>query len=337
MQSMFALPDSAGEPPPMQVMRVATAHFTARALHVVAEAGVADHLDDAPRGAAEIAEDAKLNADALERLLRLLSMHGVFAPASGKWTHTDASRLLRADHPFSIRAMAIMMGDGANWGSLEKLKHTLKTGQTAGDLLHPKGVWGWYAEHPAEARMFDAAMTAKSHGDVAFLLSALDMTGVSVLADIGGGRGHFLRGVLEAHPSVKGVLFDQAEVVATAADHPRATKQAGDFFKGGLPQADLYLLTHIIHDWADKEALAILKNVRAAAPKGARIVLYELMTPEDAEPHPARMLDVVMLAVVSGRERTPSEYRALLEAAGWRDAGVARTPGMMALHCGVAA
>ena len=338
MTSTLSAAGAADLPPPVQLMRLATGHYAARALHIIADVGVADHLGDAPRSAGDIAEDAKLNADALERLLRLLTMHGLFAPTTdGRWTHTDASRLLRADHPFSMRPMAVMMGDGTNWGSLEKLKHTLKTGRAAGELLHPKGLWAWYAEHPAEARMFDAAMTAKSHGDVAFLLSALDLKGVSVVADIGGGRGHFLRAILDANPTVKGILFDQPDVVAAAADHPRIAKHGGDFFKRDLPSADLYLLTHIIHDWADKESIAILKNLRDCAPKGSRVVLYELLTPEGAEPHPARVLDVIMLAVVGGRERTPSEYRALLEAAGWRDAGIVKTPGMMALHCGVAA
>ena len=111
------------------------------------------------------------------------------------------------------------------------------------------------------------------------------------------------------------------------------TRIGGDFFKLGLPAADLYLMTHILHDWADAEALAILKNLRAAAPSGARLVVYELALPEGPEPHPAKTLDIVMLAVPGGRERTAAEYAALFAASGWDDAGLIATQGPMALHC----
>lgn len=320
-------------PPPAQIMQLATSHYSARCLHVVAEARIADHVDDTPKSAARIASSAGVNADALERMLRLLSMHGLFRFADGGWSHTPASALLRSDHPFSMHAFAAMMGDGSNWGSLERLSHSLRSGAPASDHLHVNGIWGWYADHPDEARQFDAAMTSKSHADIAMLVAQLDMKGVQVFADIGGGSGHFLRALLDAHQTVKGVLFDQPDVVAAAADHPRMTKQGGDFFKRGLPAADLYLMTHIIHDWDDAKSIEILKSVRAAAAEGARLVLYELRLPENAEPHPARVLDIVMMAVTGGRERTPKQYAALLSAAGWRFEAVLDTPGLMALHC----
>lgn len=320
-------------PPPVQIMQLATSHFSARCLHVVAATRIADHVDDVPKPATRIATSAGVNADALERIFRLLSMHGLFRFESGGWAHTPASSLLKSDNPFSMRDFVAMIGDGSNWGALERFSHSLKSGAPAADLLHPKGIWGWYAEHPAEARQFDAAMTAKSHADIAMLAASLDVRGVNTLADIGGGRGHFLRALLDAHPNIKGVLFDQPEVAAAAADHPRMTKQGGDFFKGGLPSADLYLMTHIIHDWDDPKSIAILKSVRAAAAEGARLVLYEMRVPEGAEPHPARVLDIVMMAVTGGRERTPQQYGALLSAAGWRFETVIDTPGLMALHC----
>ncbi len=336
--SAFANPSAVAEslPPPAQVMQLSTSHFAARCLHVVARAGVADHVGDTPRPIVAIAADAKVDADALHRMLRLLAMHGLFKYEATGWSHTPASALLRSDHPMSIRAFAAMIGDPLNWQSLAMLDHSLRTGAPAAYQVHKGGVWGYYAEHPEFARQFDAAMTAKSHGDIASLIQALDTKGAKTVADIAGGRGHFLKAILDAHPEMNGILFDQPDVVANAIEHPRMTKAGGDFFKRELPGADLYLMTNILHDWADAESLSILKNLRAAAPSGARLVVYELALPEGPQPHPAKMLDIVMLAIPGGRERTAREYAALFTASGWTDAGMIPTQGPMALHVALA-
>ena len=204
---------------------------------MIATANVADHVTDIPQSAATIAAAAGVNADALHRMLRLLAMNGIFQFSDGGWSHTPASALLRSDHPQSMRAFAAMIGDDINWDSLRAMSHTLATGEPAARQVHPGGVWGYYAEHQDLARQFDAAMTAKSHGDIALLLATLDMAGVSAVADIAGGRGHFLAKILDAHPQLlRGILFDQPDVIANAIDHPRMTKAAGSFFEGGLSQ-----------------------------------------------------------------------------------------------------
>lgn len=332
--SAFASPNALADalPPPAQVMQLATGHYAARCLHVIASAGIADHISDTPRPILAIAADTKVDADALHRMLRLLAMHGLFKYEPEGWAHTPASAMLRSDHPMSMRAFAAMMGDPVNWESLAVLDHSLRTGAAAAYQVHPSGVWGYYSEHPELARQFDAAMTAKSQGDIGLLVRALDIAGAKTVADIAGGRGHFIKAILDSHPDLTGILFDQPDVVANAIDHPRMTKVSGDFFKGGLPTADLYLMTHILHDWADAECLAILGNLRAAAPTGARLIVYELALPEGPQPHPAKMLDIIMLAITGGRERTAREYAALFTASGWTADGVTPTPGPMALH-----
>lgn len=331
--SAFDLADSAGDvPPPALLMQVAMSHFSARCAHMIASLGVADHVGDTPRTAAAIAADAGVDADALHRMLRLLAMQGLFKLETGGWVHTPASALLRSDNPMSMRAFAAMIGDEMNWRALADLESTLRTGAASAAKLHPDGIWAYYGERPELARQFDAAMTAKSHGDIALLMQALDLSGVKTIADIGAGRGHFLKAIVDANPSLNGILFDQPHVVTNAIDHPRLKKVGGDFFKDKMPAADLYLMTHIIHDWADAESIAILKNLRAAAPAHARLVIYELALPEGPEPHAAKALDVVMLTITGGRERTAKEYAALFEAAGWKDAGAVPTMGPMALH-----
>ncbi len=319
-------------PPAAQVFNLAMSHFGARCLHTVAVAGVADHVTGTPQSATAIAAAAGVNADALHRVLRLLAMNGIFQFSEGGWSHTSLSVLLRKDHPQSMLAFAAMIGDNVNWASLGVMSHTLATGEPAARQVHPGGIWGYYAEHQDLARQFDAAMTAKSHGDIALLLATLDMAGVSEVADVAGGRGHFLATILDAPPQVRGILFDQPDVIANAIDHPRMAKVAGNFFEGGLPSADLYLMTHILHDWSDQEAIAILRNLRKVSPKGAKLVVYEFALPEGPEQHPAKALDIVMLTVAGGRERTAKQYAALFEAANWSDGGVVQTPGPMALH-----
>ena len=317
MSATSLLTDAADhEPPAALLYQLSTAHFVARCLHVLADAGVADHISDSPRPASAIAAEAGVDADALYRMLRVLAMRGIFREEAGGWVHTPASVLLRRDHPASMSAFASMMGDPVSWGSATGLGHTLKTGNHAATLVHPGGAWGFYAEHPDYGRQFDAAMTAKSHGDIALLVGALEIAGAETVADIAGGRGHCLTAVLDAHPHLHGILFDQPGVVASALDHPRMRKVSGDFFKGGLPSADLYLMT----------------NLRAAAPPGARLVVYEMALPAGPEPHPAKVLDILMLAVTGGLERTAEEYAALFRAAGWTPGPVIATPGPMALH-----
>lgn len=330
--SAFSAGAPEAPPPPALLTNLATAHFAARCLHVIATEMVADHIGDTPQPAAKIAQASGVNADALSRMLRLLATYGLFEETAEGWRHTPASALLRSDHPHSMRAFAAMIGDETNWNSLAVLTHSLHTGRVASEKPYPDGVWNHYANNPELGRQFDAAMTAKSHGDIPLLLSALDLTGVTTVADIAGGRGHFLRAILDTYPVLKGILFDLPAVVAAAPDHARMSKIGGDFFKSDMPVADLYLMTHIIHDWADAESIAILSNLRRAAPKGARLVLYELALPEGPGPHPAKTLDIVMMTVVGGRERTAQQYDALFAASGWTADSFIATQGPMALH-----
>lgn len=301
------------------LVEIAGGYVLPRCLHVVADLGVADVLDETPRTAADLAASVGAHPDALGRVMRLLSAHGVFESQGDKFRHSPASQLLRADHPQSMRAFARMFGSSINWAIYGALEHSVRTGLPAADQVVPGGFWAYRAEHPEENGIFNAAMAAKAQGQVAAIVAAYDFSRFGLIADIGGGRGHLLRAVLESAPTAKGVLFDLPHVIEEAAGvaSERLTLQAGDFFKGAMPVCDAYLMMEVIHDWGDEEALAILKAIRRAASSHAKLLLIEQIIPNDPGPHWSKTLDVHTLALVGGRQRTRQEYEALFDGAGF--------------------
>ena len=212
-----------------------------------------------------------------------------------------------------------MFGLPINWGSWEALNHAVQTGLPAADKVVPGGFWAYFATHPEDNAIFNAAMEAKAHGQVAGVVAAYDFSGFRLIGDIGGGRGHLLRAVLDSVPDAKGVLFDLPHVVREATDlaSERLKLQAGDFFKDALPSCDAYLLMEVIHDWGEADAVAILKAIRRPAPSKARLLLIEQIVPDDPGPHWTKTLDIHMLALLGGRQRTRPEYEALFASAGF--------------------
>jgi hypothetical protein len=299
------------------VQQMAGGYCVARCLHVVVELGVADVLGDQPADAGSLAEAVGAHRDALARVLRLLAAHGVFESSHGRFRHTAASRLLRADHPDSMRPVVRLFGLPLFWDAYGVLGHSVRTGEPATELLHAHGVWDWFERNPEAAAVFNAAMQAKQRIQVAAVLAAYDFSRYEMLADIGGGNGELLSAVLQACPQAKGILFDLPSVVAKAPQVARMACQGGNFFVDPLPSCDAYLLMDVIHEWEDDEALAILKAVRRAAPPSAELLLIEPLIPNTPGPDLARMLDIHMLALTGGRERTTNEYAYLLRAAGF--------------------
>ena len=305
---------------PFETLRqIAGGYCLPRSLHVVADLGVADQLDDTPRTSAELAVDVGAQPEALGRVLRLLSAHGVFESSDGKFRHTPASRMLRTDHPQSMRDFVRMFGLPPFWATFGEMGHAVRTGLPAGDKVIEGGLWAYLAQHPDANAIFNATMMAKARSQIAGVLSAYDFSGFQRIGDIGGGRGHLLGAVLERVPTATGVLFDLPHVVgdASGAVSPRLARQAGDFFKDALPVCDAYLLMEVIHDWGDAESVDILKAIRRAAPSHARLLLIEEMVPDDPGPAWSKMLDLHMLTLIGGKQRTRREYEALLRAAGF--------------------
>src|SRR5262245_34399201 len=218
--------------------------YLARCVHVAAAVRLADALGDTPVPVAELARITGTNAGALELMLRLLSAYGVFSLESGLVTHTELSRLLRADHPDSLREFVRMIGLPVNWRATENLEHAVRTGEAAMLQHVPAGVWSHYAGHPDDARVFDASMTSRASLMVPAVRAAYDFSRFHTLVDVGGGLGHLLNAVLQDAPDTHGIVFDLPHVVEAAravSRHPRLSFHGGDFLSEPLPTADAYI------------------------------------------------------------------------------------------------
>jgi len=300
------------------ILTLSTAYWASRVLHVIAGAGIADVLDDEPQTAAALAAKAGVHPEVLHRMLRCLANHGVFTLSGGRFAHNAASRILRSDAPGSMRGRGIMDGLPVHWDAYRGLDDSLKTGRPGIEAVLDGGLFPYLATHPYEARVFQEAMVGKSYEQVGEVIGAYDFTGLDTIGDIGGGIGHLLSAVLEKYPASKGVLFELPAAIAQAreAPHPRIAYVGGDFFKDPVPPCDAYMLMMVLHDWSDDECLAILKNIAATAPAGAKYLIIEGMIDEDRIGDFIADLDIEMLAWTTGRERTRAEWEELLDRAG---------------------
>ncbi|MGN6682398.1 MAG: methyltransferase [Devosia sp.] len=321
------------------VRQLAASHYLVRSLHVAAELGIADAIEDGGSPVGAIASKVEADADALFRVLRLLASREVFRLDGPVVSHTPASELLRSDHPQTLRSFVRMFGQPIQWQSAGDLQHAVKTGEAVATRIVPDGgLWGYFAANPAEGRIFGEAMVAKSSVQIADVLAAHDFSHYPHIADIGGGVGHMLRAILASNPQVTGTLFDLPAVIEEArGGGPTARLQfaAGDFFSSPLPSADATMLMEVLHDWDDAHCAQILTAVRRAMPASGKLLVIEIEMPETPGPDWPKLLDIVMLAVFAARQRTNAEYVRLLETNGFKAVKQVSTPAGMTIIEGV--
>jgi hypothetical protein len=290
-----------------------------QALGVAAELGVADCVKDEPLSAAEIAARTGANGEKLYRVLRALATVGVFREdETGRFAQTEISQLLRSDVAGSQRAWARMTCAKWHWDMLGWMTEAVRTGRN----FTWEG-WKYFEQNPAEAQVFNQAMTSFSASEIGPVLEAYDFAGISLLMEAGGGHGALLRAILGAHAGMRGILFDLPSVIGQAREHMAGSRVAdrcelvgGSFLESVPPGADAILMKHVIHDWNDEDSLRILKNCHAALPEGGKLLVVEAVITPGNEPSVGKMLDLIML-VAGGQERTEAQFRALLAAAGF--------------------
>jgi hypothetical protein len=313
-------------PPPLVLMQMATGYIVSQALYVAAKLQIADHLKDGPRTSEELAQAVGADARFLYRVLRALASVGVFAETEeGSFTLTPTAELLRTDVQGSMHAMVVWMNEPFHWRVFEEMLGSVKTGQLAFKQVFGMEPFPYFVQNPEVARIFDNAMTSFSLISAPAVTAAYDFSSIKKIVDVAGGHGLLISSILKANPHLQGVLFDMPTVIegagrlieeAGVAD--RCGKVAGDFFEAVPAGGDAYIMKHIIHDWDDERALTILKNCHRAMTENGKLLLVEVVLPPGNEPSFGKIMDIEMMLLPGGTERTEAEYRALFAAAGFR-------------------
>ena len=303
-------------------------------LYVAAKLGIADLLADGPQPIDALAAATGTHASSLYRVLRALASRGVFTQDAGqRFALTPQAASLRTNVPGSLRSMAVYWGSPWLWNAWSHLLDGVHTGQTAFDLAHGTSFFAYLAQHPDDAAVFNQYMGERTIQPHAEFAAASDFSGMCLVVDVGGGHGASLIALLQSHPALRGVLFDLPQVVAGVRDHllaagvaDRCDPVGGDFFASVPPGGDAYLLEGVLHDWDDERALHILRNCRRVMAGHGKLFVAELIVPEGNAPSQAKLVDVVMLTMLGGQQRTEAEFRALYARAGFQLTHVLPTP-----------
>ena len=309
----------------IQMLQIISGFWISRAVYVIAKLGIPDLLKPGPKTADELAATTNMHAPSLFRILRALASVGVLNSADGRFALTPLSETLVTDAPGSLRWFAVSELGQEHYPAWGNLMHSVKTGEIAFDHFFGMDAWKYFQQNPEDAEVFNNSMSAMTAAANEAILSLYDFSGFTKIVDLGGGHGGLITSILKANPELKGVLFDAPTVIEGARSKieaaglaDRCETIAGDFFKSVPAGGDAYIMKWIIHDWNDELATTILKNCRNQIPANGKLILVDCVVPETDEPHFSKFIDLNMLVMTGGKERTAREFEKLLEGAGFR-------------------
>ncbi len=326
VDSVLALPalasvGSVTEPP--RLFQLASGYWISQAIYVAAKLGIADVLKDSPKSASEIALATGTDQNAVYRLMRALCAAGVFRMAeTDMFAITEFGISLQTNVSGSLCAMIITLGE-IHYAAWAHLLESVKTGTAGFPLAFGAEMFDYLGQDVEAGRNFNRAMSDYSALSSCAVLLSYDFSATRSLVDVGGGYGRLLTSILRMYPSMQGTLFDMPPVIAAAREkldsdpcRERCTLVAGSFLDFLPPGADTYLMSSVIHDWDDERAIMILKNCRRSMRRNSRIVVLEFVVPTGEQSSFSKVLDLNMLVMNGGCERTAKEFRALFVAAG---------------------
>jgi hypothetical protein len=306
-----------------RMFQMVTGYWVTQITGTLSILGVPDRLAAGPRRPGEIAAEVGAHPDALSRLMRAAASLGIFAARpDGAYALTDLGRTLTSDAPVSFKNLAIMNASPGHWLPWGRFADVVRQGRRQAAEALGSEVFEYYATQPDEAAAFSHAMSDLSAMVASEVARVVDTSGASKVIDVGGANGTLVAALLHANPRLTGAILELPHAVDGAqaaierrglADRCRAV--GGDFFQA-VPPADLYVLKHILHDWDDAQCATILGNCAASLAPGGQVVIVEMVLPEDGRPSVAPLMDVNMLALAPGRERTAAEYTGLCREAG---------------------
>jgi hypothetical protein len=321
-------------PPAARLHDLLAGSWVAPTLAAVARLGIADLLADGPKASGELAVATGIDGRALHRVLRALASLEVFVEVDdGRFALTPMAESLRSGVPGSLRNRAMMGGAPFERAAWTDIGHSLETGEPAFDHVFGTGFFDYLEQHPDAAGVFNEMMTGLTSQKSAAILRTYDFSGVKTLVDVGGGHGTLMARALATNPGMQGVIFDQPTVVEGALGELEAAAVAdrcrlvgGDFFASVPAGGDVYLLVAVLHNWDDDQAVAILRTCRAAMSSDSRLIVVEWMIPPGNGPDLGKLVDLQMLVLFGGRERTEREFRELFAEAGFELAGSRAMP-----------
>ncbi|MGH9715269.1 MAG: methyltransferase [Candidatus Acidiferrales bacterium] len=325
---------TASSNPGEQILQLATGYMAPACLYIAAKLRIADQLADGPKVIAELAGKARgVHENSLYRVMRALASVGVFTETEPRtFANTAASELLRARVPGSMREVVLWTASPTHLRVFAELRHAVETGDMALKKVTGLDAFEYLKKNPAEDEAFNAAMSGLTANFAPAVLEAYDFSGLGTVADIGGGHGKLMTEILKKHYGLRGIVFDAPHVVAGAGPHiesmglgERCRTTAGDFFQAA-PEADSYVLKSVIHDWNDASAISVLQNcVTAMRGEAGKVLLLEMVLQPGNEHDIGKWIDLEMLMMAGGHERTEAEFAELLSKAGLRLTRVVRT------------
>jgi len=321
-------------PPELRLFQKVTSGNVAMCLGVAARHNFTDVIGSRRITASELATELCLNEGAVHRVLRALASQGVFTMhIDGTIQNNATSRAMSNDNPMRLREAALYFTSLSNVHAWANLEHSLKTGESAFDSVHGKSVWDWFDEFPDEREVFGAAMMGGTTAQASTVASLYPFAELRHVCDVGGGQGTLLSELLIRFPKLTGTLCDRPGVLEAAVPFlqqrgvlNRVTRAPGDFFQAIVPGHECYLLKNILHDWNDDDCVKILKTIRAAAPVGARVLIFEFLQERNDATGISPMADLQMLVACDGRERSRDDFTKLLSEAGFKTGRIVEHP-----------
>ena len=308
------------------MLQIISGFWISRAVYVIGKLGIPDLLTSGPKTAEELASATNTHAPSLFRILRALVSVGVLSSAEGgRFAQTPLSETLVTDAPGTLRWFAVSELGQEHYPAWGNLMHSVKTGEIAFDNFFGVDIWKYFQQNPEDAAVFNNSMSNVTAAANEAITSLYDFSQFGTIIDVGGGHGGLITSILKKNPEVRGVLFDAAEVIEGARPKIEAAGLAdrletvsGDFFKSVPEGGDAYVMKWIIHDWDDEKSNTILRNIRNRMQPNSKLILVDCVVPETDEPHFSKFIDLNMLVMTGGKERTEKEFAQILEAAGFK-------------------
>jgi len=311
-----------GNPTPPVLFQMASGFWLAQAVYVAAKLGLADLLANGPMSCRRLAQATGSHPGSLMRLMQALSGAGIFSPlADDHFALASLGQGLRSGVPGSLKNMAMTLGE-IHYQACGSLLYSIQTGGPAFSTVFGVSLFDYLTEHAQDAGAFNGGMAELSAMLAYAVLTAYDFSHVGSIIDVGGGEGELLNKILAFYPALRGTVFDLPSTIERAQARTvagtRCVYATGNFFDSVPESADVYLLSGIVHDWDDDCALRILRNCRRAMAQDGKLLLLEMVVPLTNPRDFSHLLDLNVMVMNGGRERTRAEFRVLLDAAGYK-------------------